>query len=152
MRIDTDEETRRRRLLDAHYAAENDAHLDRIMATFASGAEMLYNGQRFTDPDGIRWAHAYIGMSEAAGAFTGLENIRDREHVTAGEIVVEGRLRGTHTGEFQGYPPTGREVELPFVAFYRFDASGLLVSERVVMNLAALGTFGAPLESAQHSD
>lgn len=152
MPIDTREDTRRRRLLDAHYAAENDSDLDRIMATFASGAEMIYNGQRFSDPESIRWAHAYIGMSDAAGGFTDLESFRDREHVTPDEIVVEGRLRGKHTGEFQGYPPTGREVELPFVTFYRFDASGLLISERIVMNLSMLGTFGAPLESAHHSD
>jgi predicted ester cyclase len=52
--------------------------------------------------------------------------------------AVEGRLRGKHVGEFQGFPPTGRDVELPFVAFYRFDDAGKLVSERVVMNLGPL--------------
>ncbi len=152
MPISTDEQNRRRALLAAHYAAENDRDLDRIMATFASGAEMIYNGQRFSDPESIRWAHGYIGMSAIAGAFTALEAIRDHEHVTADEIVVEGRLCGKHTGEFQGYPPTARDVELPFVTFYRFDASGLLTSERVVMNLGMLGAFGAPLASAGHSD
>jgi len=44
-------------------------------------------------------------------------------------------LCGTHVGEFQGFAPSGCDVELPFVAFYRFDAAGGLVSERVVMNL-----------------
>ena len=59
------EQERRRALLAAHYAAENDHDLDRIMATFASGAEMIYNGQRFADPESIRWAHGYIGLSAA---------------------------------------------------------------------------------------
>ena len=81
----TPEETdRRRRLLAAHYAAENDHDLDRIMATFARDAEMIYNGQRFGDPESIRWAHGYIGLSAATGgAFTDLETIRDHDHVTA---------------------------------------------------------------------
>ena len=99
---------------------------------------MIYNRQSFPDDAGIRQAHAYIGFA-AGGAFGGLRTIADREHFTADEIVVEGRLCGTHVGEFQGFPPTGREVELPYVAFYRFDAAGKLVSERVVMNLGTLG-------------
>jgi len=52
--------------------------------------------------------------------------------------VVQGRLCGTQRAEFLGITPTGRDVELPFVAFYRFDADGKLSSERVVMNLGAL--------------
>ncbi len=124
-------------LLRAHYAAENANQMDRIMATFGTAAEMLYNRQPFRDPDSIRGAHAYMGFS-AAGAFEGLRTTADHEHLTADEIVVEGRLSGRHVGEFQGHPPTGRDVELPFVAFYRFDAGGKLVSERVVMDLGSL--------------
>ena len=78
-------------------------------------------------------------MSAAPGALTGLRTTIDAEHLTADEIVVEGRLRGTHAGEFLGFEPTSRDVELPFVAFYRFDEDGKLVSERVVMNLGPLG-------------
>lgn len=124
-------------LLRAHYAAENANHLERIMTTFGASAEMLYNHQPFRDADSIRAAHAYMGFS-AAGAFENLRTTADHEHLTADEIVVEGRLTGRHVGEFQGHPPTGRDVELPFVAFYRFDAGGKLVSERVVMDLGRL--------------
>jgi len=139
MANDRTSEDRRRALLRVHYAAENANDLDRIMGTFSPGAgtTMIYNRQEFADPDGIRAAHAYIGFS-AAGAFAGLHNEIDDEHLTADEIVVEGRLLGKHVGEFQGFPPTGRDVELPFVAFYRFDDAGKLVSERVVMNLGSL--------------
>jgi hypothetical protein len=135
----TTDPERRRALLRAHYAAENANDLDRIMGTFSNAAatEMLYNRQAFGDHPSIRQAHVYIGFS-AAGAFGGLRTIADHEHLTADEIVVEGRLCGKHVGEFQGFPPTGRDVELPFVAFYRFDDGGKLVSERVVMNLGPL--------------
>jgi hypothetical protein len=114
------------------------------MATFSRDAEMLYNRQSFADPDAIRLAHAYIGLSSAPGAFAGIRNVIDSEHFTADEIVVEGRLCGRHTGEFQGYAPTNRDVELPFIAFYRFDADGRLTSERVVMNLGPLAPSPLP--------
>ncbi len=150
--IDPKERERRAALLAAHYEAENAHDIERIMATFAPGAEMLYNGQHFTVADHIQWAHGYIGMSAGLpGGLTNIRSVRDREHYTDDEIIVEGRMFGTHTGEFQGFAPTGRDVELPFITFYRFDANGLLASERIVMNLGMLGTVGAPLESQRHS-
>jgi hypothetical protein len=139
MEIDAKEQDRRRRLLAAHYAAENHHDLEGTMRTFSADAEMIYNGQRFPDDASIRWAHGYIGLTVEPGAFAGIRNVRDREHFTADEIVVEGRLCGKHVGEFQGHAPTQRDVELPFVAFYRFDAGGKLTSERIVMNLGVLG-------------
>lgn len=142
MPIDERERARRRALLDAHYAAENQPDLERIMKTFSPHTEMIYNRTVFPDHESIRQAHGYIGFSAAPGAFTGIRTVRDHDHFTDDEIVVEGRLVGRHTGEFQGFPPTHRDVELPFVAFYRFDESGRLTSERVVMNLGPLGTPG----------
>jgi predicted ester cyclase len=138
--IDVREKKRRRGLIRAHYAAENDHDLERIMATFAADAEMLYNRQPFRDDASIRWAHGYIGMSAAPGAFRGIRNVIDAEHFTADEIIIEGRLCATHVGEFLGLAATERDVELPFVAFYRFDEDGKLASERVVMNLGSLGS------------
>jgi SnoaL-like polyketide cyclase len=57
-------------------------------------------------------------------------------------IRGEGRLCGKHVGEFLGFAPTNRDVELPYVTFYRFDDAGKLASERVVMNLAPLRAGG----------
>jgi hypothetical protein len=138
MPIDETERARRRALLDAHYEAENEHDLERIMATFSQSTEMIYNRAVFPDHETIRLAHGYIGLSAAQGAFIGIRNLRDREHFTDDEIVVEGRLIARHTGEFQGFAATNRDVELPFVAFYRFDEKGRLTSERVVMNLGPL--------------
>ena len=138
MPIDDKERQRRSALVRAHYAAENAHDLEGIMATFAKGAVMHYNRVEFPTDERIRWAHGYIGMTAAPGAFSGFRAHIDEEHFTDDETVVEGRVCGTHSSEFLGYPPTGREVELPFVAFYHFDARGKLTSERVVINLGPL--------------
>jgi hypothetical protein len=138
MPIDDSERSRRRKLLHAHYAAENRHDLEGIMATFSTDAEMQYNRQSFPTDETIRWAHGYIGMASSPGAFSGLRAIIDHEHFTDEETVVEGRLLGKHSSEFLGFAPTDRDIELPFVAFYRFDAEGKLTSERVVMNLGPL--------------
>jgi len=138
MAIDDTERARRRALFRAHFAVENHHQLDGIMATFAPDAVMLYNRDRFADAAAIRGAHAYMGFSTSAGALEGLETIVDAEHFTDDEVVIEGRVCAKHVGEFQGFAPTGRMVELPYVAFYRFDGDGKLTSERVIMNLGVL--------------
>lgn len=138
MTIDNAERERRRTLLNAHLAAENDHDLDSIMKTFSNDTEMLYNGRFFSDHESIRWAHSYFGWSSAQGAFSGLRVVVDREHFTADEIVTEQRLFGKHVAEFLGFPATGRDVELRAVGFYHFDKDGKLRSERVVMNLGPL--------------
>ena len=138
MPIDDEERKRRHALLQAHVRAENEHDLERVMATFSKDAVMLYNRQQFPSDETIRWSHGYIGMTAAPVAFRGLLTTVDAEHFTDDEIVVEGRLTGKHSSEFLGFPPTEREIELPYVAFYRFDGDGKLVSERVVMNLGPL--------------
>ena len=138
MPITDSEKTRRRALLKTHYDVENSHDMDGIMATFSPDGEMLYNRIPFTDPQSIRYAHDLLGFSGTSGAFEDIHNCIDGEHFTDDEIIVEGRLCGKHVGKFQGIEPTGRNVELPFVAFYHFDKTDKLISERVVMNLGVL--------------
>ena len=142
MFITDSEKNRRRALLKTHYDVENDHDINGIMATFAPDGEMLFNRFPFTDPQSIRGAHGLIGFSGTDGAFEDIHNYIDVEHFTEDEIIVEGRLCGKHVGEFQGFEATGRNVELPFVAFYHFDKTDKLISERVVMNLGALVASG----------
>ena len=138
MSIANIEKARRRALLKTHYDVENSHDIDGIMATFSPDAEMVYNRAPFTDPQSIRYAHGLIGFFGTDGAFEDIHNCIDGEHFTDDEIIVEGRLCGKHVGEFQGIDATGRNVELPFVAFYHFDKTDKLISERVVMNLGVL--------------
>lgn len=140
------ERARRLALLERHYAVENDGDIPGIMATFAADGVMEYNGVSFPSPDTIEAAHLYLGFTDAAGAFDRPQNHIDRVSFTDTDIVVEGRLAGTHVEEFLGFAGTGRPVVLPFTAFYEFNDDGLLSSERVVMNLGPLNPnfMGAP--------
>ncbi len=138
MPITDSEKARRRGLLKAHYDVENSHDLSATMATFSPDGEMIYNRIPFTDPQSIRDAHVRIGFSGADGALEDLHNYNDSEHFTDDEIIVEGRLCGKHVGEVLGFEATGRFVELPFVAFYNFDKTDKLISERAVMNLGVL--------------
>ncbi len=142
MPITDSEKTRRRALIKTHYDVENDHDMNGIMATFAPESVMLYNRIPFTDPQSIRGAHDLIGFSGTDGAFINIHNYIDAEHFTEDEIIVEGRLCGKHVGEFEGIEATGRNVELPFVAFYHFDKTDKLISERIVMNLGVLVASG----------
>ncbi len=142
MSITDSEKSRRRALLKIHYDVENGHDMNAIMDTFSPDGEMLYNRIPFSDPQSIRDAHALIGFTGADGAIEGIHNYIDSEHFTDDEIIVEGRMCGKHVGEFMGIAATGRDVELPFVAFYHFDRTDKLISERVVMNLGVLA--GSP--------
>ena len=138
MPITDSEKARRRRLLEAHYDVENRHDMNATMATFSPDGEMIYNRISFTDPQSIHDAHVLIGFSGTDGALEDLHNYIDSEHFTDDEIIVEGRLVGKHVREFLGFEATGRYVELPFVAFYNFDKTDKLISERAVMNLGVL--------------
>lgn len=144
--VDGGERKRRHNLLAAHLAAENRGDLPAIMHTFSGEAVMNYNTAEFPNPESIQAAHMYIGFSEAEGAFEDARNVVDRESFTDTDIVLEGRLCGVHQREYLGFKPSGKAVELQFVAFYTFGEDGKLTGERVVMNLGPLheGYYDAP--------
>jgi len=142
MPITDSEKARRSALLKTHYDVENSHDMNGIMATFSPDGEMLFNRIPFRNPQSIRDAHGLLGFSGTGGAFEDIHSYIDGEHFTDDEIIVEGRLCGKHVGEFQGIEATGRNVELPYVAFYHFDKTDKLISERVIMNLGVLVASG----------
>lgn len=132
------ERARRRRLCAVHVGEENEHDIDGIMYTFARHTEVSINGFFVTDRDQIRQGHVDGGFSHVPGALAGLRVVPDIEYVTDDEIVFEGRLIGTHVAPLNGFPPTHREVSINYVAFYRFDRDGKLVSERLTFNYGVL--------------
>jgi steroid delta-isomerase-like uncharacterized protein len=65
---------------------------------------------------------AYIEMLKAQ--YAGLEGYRvvlDDAFATDDRVVCRWRVSGRHTGNFSGFPPTGRSVEFPGVSVWEFD-------------------------------
>jgi steroid delta-isomerase-like uncharacterized protein len=69
---------------------------------------------------------------------------------TVEELVVEGDTvverwtgRGTHRGEFQGIAPTGREVAVPGVVFYRLREGQIVEFRGAFDALSLLQQLGA---------
>jgi hypothetical protein len=138
MTINETERQRRRTLVYAHMAVENAHDVDGVMKTFAEDTEMIFNGLAVRDHKVIHHLHSQFAFSAEQSAIQGTTLVVDREHFTDDEIVIEGRLCGKHVADWGAYPASGRDVELPYVAFYRFDGDDKLSSERVVMDFGTL--------------
>ena len=81
------------------------------------------------------------GFKQVVGMFrTAFPNIRvDVEQVFAeGDTVIgRGAFVGTHQGPFQGIPPTGMQVKVPYIDIWRIE-DGKLVENWVQMDLLGL--------------
>lgn len=53
------------------------------------------------------------------------------------KVAVRLRFRGTHSGEFLGFPATGRTIEYVSHEFYRI-ADGLIAEEWICSDMATL--------------
>lgn len=70
----------------------------------------------------------YVSDEELIGHIQFFESVFPKYDVFADEITAEGnrvvvraRLKGCHAGEFNGIPPTYRNVEFPFVISYDIE-------------------------------
>ncbi|MEO1010196.1 MAG: ester cyclase [Bacteroidota bacterium] len=55
------------------------------------------------------------------GAFPKYELFIEEIMTEANKVLIQARMSGTHTGEFGGIPPTGREIDLPFAIRYTIE-------------------------------
>ena len=86
-------------------------------------------------PPGTEGMRAMIGMFRAA--FPDL-NVTLEDVFADGDIVgSRGYFTGTHRGEFQGVPATGKTVRVPFMDLWRV-ANGKLTENWVRMDLLGL--------------
>lgn len=121
--------------------AETTTEPERVVTEYANAinerelskvSDVLSESFTFTGPmagtiRGAENAEAYIGE-----IFEGFSDFRItvREMLADGNVVVtESTLSGTHDGEFDGIPPTHREVEIPEMAKFVVE-DGKLQAER----------------------
>lgn len=58
------------------------------------------------------------------------------------KVVVRARFMGTHNGDFNGIPATGKSVELPFMIIYRFEGGKIAEHWLEANHLALLTQLG----------
>ncbi len=69
--------------------------------------------------------------------FPNYEIFTDEMMAEGNRVMVRGRLKGRHEGEFNGIPPTHRMVEFPLVISYQID-NGKIVHHWLMADSMAL--------------
>ena len=134
----------RLRIVDDHIRFECAHELDLLIGTFGTEPEWHHVGQ-----------HTLYGHDAIRGFYSDLFrgfpdfwlDVRQR-HVAQNSVVLEGILGGTHKGEWMGIKPTGKMIELPFCAIFRFTSDSRLKAEIVYYDrlsmLSQLGIINLP--------
>ncbi len=132
-----------RRFVEEFWNEGNTAAVDELMATDA--AIYITTGE-VVGPDGLKKFAATW-----RGAFPDW-------HSTFEELVAEGDMvaerwtgRGTHRGELQGIPPTGKRVEAPGSVFYRI-VGGKIVEFRGQLDMMSLMPQIGAVPAPEHSE
>jgi steroid delta-isomerase-like uncharacterized protein len=121
-------EMRRKReeIVREHMDSENRHEFDATLNTFEHPRyELIATGDVYDGPEEVS---AYF--EESRRAFPDQRNEVRALHHTDDGVMVDAIIRGTHKGPLRSLPPTGREYELPILAFFMFDEDRL-VCERV---------------------
>jgi steroid delta-isomerase-like uncharacterized protein len=132
---------RREAIVNQHAEAENRHDIEATIATFAQPRYEV-NGVPSDGADAVR--------ELLQGLMAGLPDL----HAELGKmrhaddaVFGEGRITGTHDGEWAGIPPTGRHVEIPIIGIFEFDGDRLLC-EKVYFDMAnvltQMGVLAAP--------
>jgi predicted ester cyclase len=93
---------------------ENKAFIRSYLGAFSGKDKPKEKLEQFiADPELIQH-----GLATEA-AFPKYELFADEMAAEGDRVWMMGRLRGVHTGEFHGIPPTGKQVECPLAVIYR---------------------------------
>ena len=90
--------------------------LDSVRANMAVGARFYGWAPEPLDADGHK-----AFMSALLNAFPDSSILVDDVIAEGDKVTVRHRLQGTHQGEFQGIPPTGRQVEVGGIVIFRIE-------------------------------
>jgi steroid delta-isomerase-like uncharacterized protein len=135
----------RLRLVEEHIRLENLHDLDGVMHTF--GAAPRYDNEPMEEHH-VGHAAVRAFYHELFWALPDLAIIVEQHYVTAGAVIVEVRIRGTHLGPWRGLPGTGRRLDYPLCGIYTFDETDKLAGERIYYDRATvyrqLGIFHEP--------
>lgn len=120
---------------DALFAAWNAHDPAAIVATYATDAEIVdvVSGVTMTGHDAI--------FAVAVHRFTGFPDLALERKM----LVIDGAtsadrwvMRATHTGEYEGLPPTGNRLEISGATFTEYDQAGLTIRDTHYVDVPGL--------------
>ncbi|HET9386160.1 MAG TPA: ester cyclase [Gemmatimonadales bacterium] len=133
--MENDRLAARLRIVEEHVRCENQHSLPGIMATF--GDEVSYEdapwGERHAGRDAVEQYYR-----DLLRALPDLQIAVRNRVVTEDAVVLEVMISGTQGGSWRGLPATGRRVEFPLCAIYRFGPTGKLASEKIYYDRAGV--------------
>ncbi len=116
--------------LEAFNSGDTDACVDLLAPDFVMNLAEL--------PDPLHGAEVWRrGFEMMKGGFPDLRAEIEDIFGAGDRVAVRLRLRGTHAGEFQGLPATGRQVEYVSHEFYRLT-DGLISEEWICSDFTTL--------------
>lgn len=81
------------------------------------------------------------------GVFPGYRLFADEMVAEGNKVFIRGRCKGRHEGEFNGIPPTHREVDFPFAIGYEVENDKIirhwLIADQAIL-LEQLGIISVP--------
>ena len=124
---------RRDAVIAEHIAAECDHDIDRALRTFHTPHYHVF--PLAIDAPG---AEAVRDLLAAVfGAFPDFEFVAARAYHASDAVIVEGRIVGTHGGDWAGIAGTGNRVDVPTCCIYHFEGEHL-TSETVYFDHATM--------------
>jgi hypothetical protein len=126
----------RRAFLDAafrrHLGPEIRADLAGIVASYATGGHLNFNGAIYETPEDLFRFHREMGF-DGQGVLAGLGAEITRMNYTYDSVIVEYMMQGTITAKLRG-AEAGRRATFPSCGVYQFNDDGELVSERIYLD------------------
>ena len=122
--------------LKEHLGAEIAGDIEAIVASYAPGGHLNFNGVLYDTPERLAGFHRNFGF-DGRGILSGLGGDIVRRLYTHDSVIVEYLVRGTVEVPLRG-APVGRPVTFPMCVIYQFDEAGKLASERVYTDSGAL--------------
>lgn len=120
-------------LIAEHIAAECDHDVARALRTFRTPHYHVF--PLAMDAPGAAAVSELLGA--VFSAYPDFEFVAERTYHSDDAVVVEGRILGTHRGDWAGIAGTGNRVDVPTCCIYHFDGDAL-TSETVYFDHATM--------------
>jgi steroid delta-isomerase-like uncharacterized protein len=129
----------RENLVRQHIYAECHQDVDGAVATFAQASYDVVPLSAGPDAPMTHPTEADVRahLGGLMAAFPDLELQIVRLHHAETAVIVEGRMSGTHLGDFGDLPATGKRMDLRAAVFYRFDEDEM-INETVYFDMATM--------------